>query len=203
MRCLHGDLARLQRLEQQVKRHHLGQRGGMAFGRLVAGVEHLAGGAVHDQGGVLVGIGGAWRAWARCDGPPACGFGEGRRPVVARGGVRPETPAPAASRTIPRQKERFCHASQSHNPQNRTTPVAPKDQIAASLARKNDESALFYGCLGCKMRLMPRRHKKFAAAQQISLDDPNTQAHIGHVAVQQAAGHPGVPDMNSTERYET
>jgi hypothetical protein len=90
----------------------------------------------------------------------------------------------------PEEKERFCHASQSLEPQNRTTPKTQKDQIVSSLARKNDESALFYGCLGWNQQVR-RCHKKFVAAQQKSLDDLSYQAHIGFVALQQAAGFPG------------
>ena len=55
---LHGDLARLQGVEQQVQGHHLGQRGGMTLGQFIAGIDHLAGGAIHDQGGVLLGVSG-------------------------------------------------------------------------------------------------------------------------------------------------
>ena len=56
---LHGDLARLQRVEQQIQGHHLGQRSGVALGGLVAGVKHLAGGSIHDQSSVFLGVCGA------------------------------------------------------------------------------------------------------------------------------------------------
>ena len=58
---LHGHLAVLQRPEQQIQGHHLGQRGGVALKRFVAGVKNLAGGAVNQEGGILVRICGAGR----------------------------------------------------------------------------------------------------------------------------------------------
>ena len=67
---LHRDVAALERLEQQIQRHHLGQRRGMTLGISVARIKDAAGFAVGDQGGVLHGIGGA------------CGQG-GTRPAAA------------------------------------------------------------------------------------------------------------------------
>src|SRR2546430_9445828 len=45
-------LARFETLEQEIKRHDLGERGGVAAGVRVAGLQHGAGIAVDDDGGV-------------------------------------------------------------------------------------------------------------------------------------------------------
>ena len=58
-RRLHGDLAGLQRVEQQIERHHLGQRGGMTLGGFVPGVQDPPRRTVHHQGGILGRVGGA------------------------------------------------------------------------------------------------------------------------------------------------
>jgi hypothetical protein len=52
-----ADVARIDRIEQEIKRHHLRQRGGIARVVGIAGVEDLVGIGIHHQRSVLFSLG--------------------------------------------------------------------------------------------------------------------------------------------------
>jgi hypothetical protein len=88
---------------------------------------------------------------------------------------------PAAARAIPKRTHHFLTPANPKPSKQRHLP--PKNQIVSRLARRNDESALFYGHLDHKSAGYQLLHF-FVAMQQIHLDDRVDQAHIAHVAVQ-------------------